>query len=79
MSFNIQLRRVWTIPILLGALTLFGVLAAFMGSGAWLWAFAAGSLRAMHDLLVASHDHRTVLIAMLEYAPLRSNIAAFRH
>jgi len=38
MSFNIQFRRVWAIPILLGALTLFGVLAAFMGSGAWLWA-----------------------------------------
>ncbi len=28
-------RRVWTIPLLLAALTIFGLLAALLGTGIW--------------------------------------------
>ena len=30
-------RRIWAIPILLGVLTLFGLLAALLGAGLWHW------------------------------------------
>ncbi|GAB4058900.1 hypothetical protein [Uliginosibacterium sediminicola] len=30
-----SLLRVWAMPVLLAALTLFGLLAALLGSGAW--------------------------------------------
>lgn len=29
--------RIWQIPILLGILTMFGLLAALLGSGVWNW------------------------------------------
>jgi hypothetical protein len=30
-------KNVWTIPALLGVLTLFGLLAALLGTGVWHW------------------------------------------
>ncbi|GAB2886688.1 hypothetical protein GCM10027278_03740 [Paralcaligenes ginsengisoli] len=33
-----MLVRVWAAPVLLGVLTLFGLLAALLGTGLWHWA-----------------------------------------
>lgn len=33
-----RLWRVWSMPTLLGVLTMFGLLAALLGTGAWHWA-----------------------------------------
>lgn len=38
-------KKVWRIPVILGALTLFGLLAALLGTGYWYWlAWAAITL-----------------------------------
>lgn len=37
MSHSSEFRRVWGMPILLGLLTAFGLLAALLGQGAWHW------------------------------------------
>ena len=33
-----QFKKVWGAPLLLAALTLFGLLAALLGTGIWYWA-----------------------------------------
>ncbi|UHL63874.1 hypothetical protein LSG25_17860 [Paralcaligenes sp. KSB-10] len=38
MSGYTMLVRVWAAPVLLGVLTLFGLLAALLGTGLWHWA-----------------------------------------
>ena len=38
-------KKVWQIPLLLGCITLFGLLAALLGTGIWYWlAWAAMAL-----------------------------------
>jgi len=32
---NLQFKKVWAMPLLLAALTLFGLLAALLGAGYW--------------------------------------------
>lgn len=41
-------KNVWRMPFLLGALTLFGLLSALLGTGIWYWlAWAAMSIPVM--------------------------------
>jgi len=35
MSISGSFKRVWAVPLLLAALTLFGLLAALLGTGVW--------------------------------------------
>lgn len=38
MQANSQFRKVWGAPLLLAALTIFGLLSALLGTGIWHWA-----------------------------------------